>query len=30
MGAAALTVMLLALSRAVWRLGLKRYSGASA
>jgi ABC-2 type transport system permease protein len=28
-GAAALTVLLLALSRVVWRLGLRRYSGAS-
>jgi ABC-2 type transport system permease protein len=29
-GAAALTALLLVLSRVVWRLGLKRYSGASA
>lgn len=29
-GAAALTVLLLALSRLVWKLGLRRYSGASA
>jgi ABC-2 type transport system permease protein len=30
LGAAALTALLLALSRMIWRLGLKRYSGASA
>jgi ABC-2 type transport system permease protein len=30
LGAAALTALLLALSRAVWSLGLRRYSGASA
>jgi ABC-2 type transport system permease protein len=29
-GAAALTILLLVVSRVVWRLGLRRYSGASA
>jgi ABC-2 type transport system permease protein len=29
-GAAALTALFLTMTRAVWRLGLKRYSGASA